>query len=114
MDRSRIRLATQLLLKAESTDADPEAAALVERSYRLLAEVITQHDLEQGHPVSGPRRRERRFLRDRRADRRGKPVPEPVVPPRAPGAAGPGVDSAARYRRSDGPAGGARAVDLEL
>ena len=114
VDQSRVRVAMALLAKAQSTDAQPEAAALVERSYRLLAELITQHDQEQGETLFGPRRRERRFLRDRRADRRGKPVPEPVVPPRAPGAAGPGVDSAARYRRSDGPAGGARAVDLEL
>jgi hypothetical protein len=106
----------QLLAKAESTDADAEAVALVERSYRLLAEVITQHDLEQGETVFGLRRRERRLLRDRRAERRSRlsqapgaqpagVVPDPVVL----------VDLVARYRRSTEAADtGQRGIDLTM
>jgi hypothetical protein len=94
-----------LLAKAQSTDAQPEAAALVERSYRLLAELITQHDQEQGETLFGPRRRERRFLRDRRGDRRGQPSQPADASDRAVTADSEGrfrrlADSGARYRRT--------------
>ena len=126
MDRTRIRVAAQLLVKAESTDSDAEATALVERSYRLLADIITKHDIEQGHTVFG-RRRERRFLRDRRGDRRSREeqraadaarerAAEARQPPSAPAGAKAGaVNPAARYRNNaEATASAARAVDLKL
>jgi len=113
MDRSRIRLATQLLMKAESTDADPESVALVERSYRLLAEILNQYEPDRGHTVFGFRRRERRFLRDRRADRRDR-APDPVAAGPAAPAPAPTRDPATRYRTTGTPAGGTRMIDLEL
>jgi hypothetical protein len=68
-DRAQLRLAAQLLAKAEGTEVDVEAVAFIERSYRLLAQVITAHDVAVGDTSFGPRRRERRLLRDRRAGR---------------------------------------------
>ncbi len=70
MDRKNIDLATHLLAKAQRTDFDAEAIALVEKSYALLAKVITAFDEEADPSSNGPRRRERRLLRDRRATRR--------------------------------------------
>jgi hypothetical protein len=64
-------LAAKLLAKARSTDSDAEAVALVEKSYGLLARVITAYDDEQPIGPGGTRRRERRYLRDRRVERRG-------------------------------------------
>jgi hypothetical protein len=61
-----VRTAVQLLAKAESTDIDAEAIAFVERSYRLLAQIITVHDAEHGPASPGPRRRDRRHLNERR------------------------------------------------
>jgi hypothetical protein len=107
MDRSRIRTAIQLLAKAESTESDAEASALIERSYRLLADVITKHDLERGETIFGPRRRERRFLRDRRgkANRPAPPTSDKVVV----------VDPVAQYRRTTEPAtDAAHIVDLNM
>lgn len=69
VDRSSLRTTAQLLAKAESTDIDAEAIAFVERSYRLLAQIITAHDTQRGRTSSGPRRRERRHLQERRDDR---------------------------------------------
>ena len=66
MAQPHVQTAAKLLAKAQSTTSDPEAIALVERSYGLLARAITAYDLEHDH---GPRRRERRRLPDRR--RRG-------------------------------------------
>jgi hypothetical protein len=70
MDRKSLELAANLLAKARSTDFDVEAVALVEKSYVLLAKVITDFDESADASKSGPRRRERRHLRDRRATRR--------------------------------------------
>jgi hypothetical protein len=70
MDRRNMELAAQLLAKAQRTDFDAEAIALVEKSYALLAKVITAFDDEADPTHAGPRRRERRLLRDRRAARR--------------------------------------------
>ena len=40
MDRSKVKLVTRLLAKAESTDSDAEAEALLEKSCGLLAKSI--------------------------------------------------------------------------
>jgi hypothetical protein len=70
MDRKNMELAANLLAKALRTDFEGEAIALVEKSYSLLAKVITAYDDSIGPAPSGTRRRERRLLRDRRATRR--------------------------------------------
>lgn len=127
VDRAQVAVATQMLAKAESTDADEEAFALVLRTYRLLAKVITEHDLARGHTTFGPLRRERRLLRDRRANNaQPDPSPEhaeagtqtgqggaasgeerpPTTPPR--------LDPAAQYRQQDGPGGRPSSLDLDL
>ncbi len=97
MDRSAIRLATKLLLKAESTDSDHESVALALRSYSLLAGTINAFEDD---PTSGARRHERRLLQDRRAASRA------ADPGRDDGAAGSGhpargstARQAAAYRR---------------
>lgn len=64
LDSSKIELVAKLLDKASSTKYEAEALALVERSYSLLAEVISRYD--QKTQGGGGRRRERRLLRDRR------------------------------------------------
>jgi hypothetical protein len=78
MERRGLHRAVKLLEKARSTDSDAEAAALVLHSYRLLAQVITQYDLECGETEFGPHRRERRLIADRRASRAAAVDPEPV------------------------------------
>jgi hypothetical protein len=70
IDRRSMELAAHLLAKAQSTEFDAEAVALVEKSYVLLAKVITAFDDAAEPTTSGVRRRERRHLRDRRAARR--------------------------------------------
>jgi hypothetical protein len=69
IDRRSMERAASLLAKAQSTSFDAEAIALVEKSYVLLASVITAFD-EINPTASGARRRDRRHLRDRRAARR--------------------------------------------
>jgi Protein of unknown function (DUF2786) len=69
MDRVKLGKAAKLLAKAESTDFDPEAAALAERAYRLVAEVLNAFD-EEANGQGGQPRRERRNLRERRASRK--------------------------------------------
>ena len=69
IDRKNLELAASLIAKAQRTDFDGEAIALVEKSYSLLAKVITAYDEVEPSPL-GTRRRERRLLRDRRATRR--------------------------------------------
>jgi hypothetical protein len=77
--KPEVRTVVQLLAKAESTDIDAEAMAFVERSYRLLAQILTAHDSEHGRNPSGPRRRERRLLTERRAELRAiSPVSKPA------------------------------------
>ena len=49
-------LANKLLTRAQSTDFDAEAAALTERAYRLLADVLNDYDSEAssaGPPEGG-------------------------------------------------------------
>lgn len=69
MDREGVRRAGRLLEKALSTDSEPEALALLEKAYPILAQVINAAEAELPPPPGG-RRRERRFLKDRRAGRR--------------------------------------------
>jgi hypothetical protein len=66
MDRDNLGLAAKLLAKAQNTNFDPEAAALAEKAYRLLAEFLNAYEGEAGS-TGVARRRERRHLRDRRA-----------------------------------------------
>jgi hypothetical protein len=66
MDRDNLRLAAKLLAKAQNTNFDPEAAALAEKAYRLLAEFLNAYEGETAS-TGVARRRERRHLRDRRA-----------------------------------------------
>jgi hypothetical protein len=89
MDRRNMELAAQLLAKAQRTDFDAEAIALVEKSYSLLAKVITAFDDDVDPAHAGPRKRERRLLRDRRATRRLGLF----------GGSGRGVDAARNYRQ---------------
>ena len=70
IDRKTLDLAGSLIAKAQRTDFDGEAIALVEKSYSLLAKVITAYDDAAAPAGAGARRRERRLLRDRRATRR--------------------------------------------
>jgi hypothetical protein len=70
IDRKNLDLAGSLIAKAQRTNFDGEAISLIEKSYSLLAKVITAYDEAIGPSASGPRRRERRLLRDRRATRR--------------------------------------------
>jgi hypothetical protein len=70
IDRKTLDLAGSLIAKAQRTDFDGEAIALVEKSYSLLAKVITAYDDAVAPTTTGTRRRERRLLRDRRATRR--------------------------------------------
>ncbi len=67
IDRKTLDLAGSLIAKAQRTDFDGEAIAFVEKSYSLLAKVITTYDEAVTPPGTGTRRRERRLLRDRRA-----------------------------------------------
>jgi hypothetical protein len=94
MDRKNMELAANLLAKAMRTDFDAEAIALLEKSYSLLAKVITAYDESVGPATPatrGTRRRERRLLRERRATRRLGPF----------GTADRKADPAGAYRRLD-------------
>ena len=88
MDRDNLQLAAKLLAKAENTNFDAEAAALAEKAYRLLAELLNAYESETGS-TGVARRRERRHLRDRRAQWR-------VFSWRGPAN---GTDPATTYRR---------------
>ena len=66
MDKETIALATKLLVKAEATTFDGEAAALTGKAYRLLAEALNAHDDQAASPGTA-RKRERRHLADRRS-----------------------------------------------
>ena len=70
-------MATRLLVKAQGTTFDAEAAALTGKAYRLLAETV--HSYEDTAASTGAiRKRERRLLRDRRS----APGPDDVSGPR--------------------------------
>jgi hypothetical protein len=84
MDRSNLALAAKLLAKAQDTPFEPEAAALAEKAYVLLAEFL--NGLEEEQSNSGrARRRERRLRHDRRITRRmfgwrsSSPRPDPAA-----------------------------------
>jgi len=66
MDQGTLGLANKLLIKAQATNFDAEAAALTERAYRLLADVLNAYD-GQAPSAGVARKRERRHLRDRRS-----------------------------------------------
>jgi hypothetical protein len=66
MKQEPIALATKLLVKAQGTKFDAEAAALTTRAYRLLAEALNAYDDNAASAEVG-RKRERRHLRDRRS-----------------------------------------------
>lgn len=56
MNQATLGLANKLLTRAQSTDFDAEAAALTERAYRLLADVLNDYDSEAssaGPPEGG-------------------------------------------------------------
>lgn len=90
MDRNNLGLAAKLLAKAQDTAFDPEAAALAEKAYLLLAEFL--NGLEGGDAgVGGTTRRERRRLHDRR-------IPRRMFGRRPPAA---NADPAATYRAED-------------
>jgi hypothetical protein len=91
MDRRALHKAAKLLAKAQETTFDPEAAALAEKAYRLLAEFLNEVERETA-PGGASRRRERRHLRDRRSPRRlfGR-------------GSEPRADPATTYRRSTDP-----------
>jgi len=71
IDRSRVEVVAKLMAKAVSTEHDAEAAALVERSYGLLAQVLSDYELH-GTGGAAARRRERRLIRDRRRAQRNR------------------------------------------
>ena len=73
MKKEPIALATKLLVKAQGTKFDAEAAALTGRAYRLLAEALNAYD-DEAKLAGAARKRERRHLRDRRSTP-GSPVP---------------------------------------
>jgi hypothetical protein len=73
MEKETIALATKLLVKAQATNFDAEAAALAGRAYRLLAAELNAYDDEVAS-AGVARKRERRQLRDRRSTS-GPPVP---------------------------------------
>jgi len=90
LDRATVETVAKLMAKAHSTEYDSEAVALIERSYGLLARVLTDYDAAAGDG----RRRERRLMRDRRKGRRDRlygdrPAASPVVSP---------SDGSERYR----------------
>jgi hypothetical protein len=66
MEKETIALATKLLVKAQGTNFDAEAAALTGKAYRLLAEALNAYDDGTVSPGTA-RKRERRHLRDRRS-----------------------------------------------
>jgi hypothetical protein len=108
MLRSKVETAAKLLSKAQSTDSQSEAIALVERAYGLLAQTINDYDAQ--HSGAGPRRRERRRLLERRRRNRAEDVDDSS--PRA----GSTADSIARYRGVTATAGSTRrrGVDVSL
>lgn len=66
MEKDPLALATRLLVKAQGTTFDAEAAALTGKAYRLLAEALNSYD-DSAASAGAPRKRERRLLRDRRS-----------------------------------------------
>jgi hypothetical protein len=73
MEKDAMALATKLLVKAQGTTFDAEAAALTLRAYRLLADALNAYE-EEATSAAVARKRERRQLRDRRSPL-GSPIP---------------------------------------
>jgi hypothetical protein len=128
MNQQALGLASKLLCKAQSTNFDAEAAALTERAYRLLADVLNDYDTQVAAATGSARKRERRHRRDRRAATRASRVsaasaasaanPRPDMPPpmATPPPAAPTSDRTAHARRAewlDVPNRGSR-VDLRV
>ncbi len=107
MNQAKVQTASKLLAKAQSTTSDPEAVALVERSYALLAQVINEYDDAEG--AGGPRRRERRRLQERRRRARQERAGAAGSPVRA-------VASIDRYRgaSADSAASWRQGIDVTL
>lgn len=77
LDYNSVAQVTKLLLKAESTDSEAESIALIEKCYRMLAQILTEFDKASSGPgQTSNQRRERRFLFDRRRSR----LPEAASP----------------------------------
>jgi hypothetical protein len=66
MEKDPLAMATRLLVKAQGTTFDAEAAALTAKAYRLLAEALNSYD-DRAASAGAGRKRERRHLRDRRS-----------------------------------------------
>jgi hypothetical protein len=66
MEKDPLALATRLLVKAQGTTFDAEAAALTGKAYRLLAEALNGYE-DTAASTGAVRKRERRLLRDRRS-----------------------------------------------
>jgi hypothetical protein len=83
MEKDPLALATRLLVKAQRTTFDAEAAALTAKAYRLLAETLNCYD-DREASAGSVRKRERRHLRDRRslpgstAASTSRPITEPA------------------------------------
>jgi hypothetical protein len=77
MEKQQIALAARLLVKAQGTTFDAEAAALTGKAYRLLADALNSYDEVTASP-GATRKRERRHLRDRRSVARPPAASEPV------------------------------------
>jgi hypothetical protein len=91
MEKDPIALATKLLVKAQGTSFDAEAAALTGRAYRLLADALNTYE-DEAASAGVARKRERRQLRDRRAT---PASPTPSTPLREP------ETTAVGHRRTD-------------
>ena len=114
IDRSGIKTASRLLAKAESTDSQHEAVALVLRAYSLLAEFINAYDTAQAGSSPDARRHERRRLWDRRS-RRPAAEPTGTVPPAAtPTGAGDGAAVDGYTRIGKGRAEAGHSVDFNI
>src|SRR5580692_6737881 len=79
MEKDTIALATRLLVKAQGTNFDAEAAALTGRAYRLLAAELNAYD-DKAASAGAARKRERRHLHDRRST---SASPAPSAPHRS-------------------------------
>ena len=125
MNQQALGLASKLLCKAQSTNFDAEAAALTERAYRLLADVLNDYDTQVAASTGSARKRERRHRRDRRAATRASRAsaasaanlrPDMSPPMATPPPAVPTSDRTAHARRAewlDVPNRGSR-VDLRV
>jgi hypothetical protein len=115
MSRELVQTAAKLLAKAQSTTSDHEAVALVERSYSLLAQVITAYDEQHPTGPGGARRRERRRVNERRRRARSDAAATETTTAAESGSAD-RSGAIARYRRAAGDGGHSwrRGIDVRL